>query len=117
MRDDFAIFILTHGRPYNVVTNKTLEKCGNTNRVYYVIDNEDKYADRYYWNFGKENVIIFDKKSKAKEFDTMDILEGRDRRAIVYARNACFDIAKSLNLKYFLELDDDYTTFIQNRNR
>lgn len=109
MRDDFAIFILTHGRPYNVVTMDTLKKCGNTNRVYFVIDNEDKYADRYYWNFGEENVIMFDKKKKSLEFDTMDLSE--DRRAIVYARNACFDIAKDLGITYFLELDDDYTTF------
>lgn len=111
MRDDFAIFILTHGRPYNVITKRTLEKCGNTNRIYYIIDNEDEYAERYYWNFGKENVIMFDKKQKSMEFDTMDILEGRDRRAIVYARNACFDIAERLGLTYFLELDDDYTAF------
>lgn len=109
MRDDFAIFILTHGRPYNILTAKTLKTCGNTNKIYYVIDDEDKYADRYFWNFGEENVIMFDKKKKSLEFDTMDLSD--DRRAIVYARNACFDIAKDLGLKYFLELDDDYTTF------
>lgn len=111
MRNDFAIFILTHGRPYNVITAKTLKMCGNTNRVYYIIDNEDKYADRYYWNFGKENVIMFNKYEKALQFDTMDQIATRDRRAIVYARNACFDIAENLGIKYFLELDDDYTTF------
>lgn len=110
MRDDFAIFILTHGRADNVITAKTLVKCGNTNKVYYVIDNEDDQADKYRSNFGAENVIMFDKYKKSLEFDTMDILS-RDRRAIVYARNACFDIAKDLGLKYFLELDDDYTEF------
>ena len=111
MREDFAIFILTHGRPTSVVTAKTLKQCGNTNRVYYIIDNEDKRAAEYYYYFGKENVIVFDKKKKALEIDTMDIVEGRDRRAIVYARNVCFDIAQALGLTYFLELDDDYTTF------
>jgi hypothetical protein len=35
----------------------------------------------------------------------------QERRTIVYARNACFEIAKKLGLKYFLELDDDYTSF------
>jgi hypothetical protein len=34
-----------------------------------------------------------------------------DHRAVVYARNACFDIAKELQLDYFLELDDDYREF------
>ena len=110
MRNDFAIFILTHGRADNVITTKTLEKCGNTNKVYYIIDNEDDQADKYRQNFGAENVIMFDKLKKSLEFDTMDVKD-RDRRAIVYARNACFDIAKDLGLKYFLELDDDYTEF------
>ena len=110
-RDDFAIFILTHGRPDRCVTANTLQLCGNTNRIYYVIDNEDKCANEYYNNFGKENVIMFDKAKKATEFDTMDQVFGRDRRAIVYARNVCFDIAEQLGIKYFLELDDDYTTF------
>jgi hypothetical protein len=32
-------------------------------------------------------------------------------RAIIYARNACFEIAKTLDFKYFIELDDDYTSF------
>ena len=32
-----------------------------------------------------------------------------DHRAIIYARNESFRIAKELRLKYFLMLDDDYT--------
>lgn len=109
MRNDFAIFILTHGRPFKVMTLDTLKKCGNTNKVYFVVDNEDDSLSSYYYKFGKENVIVFDKKKKSQEFDTMDLSE--DRRSIVYARNACFDIAEQLGIRYFLELDDDYTTF------
>lgn len=109
MRDDFAIFILTHGRPYNVITTKTLARCGNTNRIYYIIDNEDKYAERYYWNFGKDNVIMFDKAEASKSCDTIDNLSNRN--IVLFARNTCHKIAKDLGLKYFLELDDDYTTF------
>lgn len=111
MRNDFVAFILTHGRPEKVYTIEALRNAGYTGRIVLVIDNEDKTADRYYEKFGKENVVMFDKLKKSKEFDTIDI--GRDRRAIVYARNACFDIAKDLGYKYFLELDDDYTNFRQ----
>lgn len=110
MRNDFAIFILTHGRADNVITYNTIKDCGNTNKVYFIVDNEDSQIEKYRENFGSDNVIVFDKLAKSKEFDTMDIAN-RDRRAIVYARNACFDIAKELGLTYFLELDDDYTTF------
>lgn len=109
MRNDFAIFILSHGRADNVLTLDTLKKCGNTNKVYFICDNEDSQLDLYYSKFGKDNVIVFDKLKKSLEFDTMDL--SSDRRAIVYARNACFDVAKDLGLTYFLELDDDYTEF------
>ena len=105
---DFAVFILTHGRPDNVITYHTLKTSGYTGDIYIVIDNEDKSADTYYENFG-DKVIMFDKKAIAKTFDEADNFE--DRRAIVYARNACFNIAKDLGITYFMQLDDDYSLF------
>lgn len=110
MNDNFAVFILSHGRPNNVITLNTLKKCGYTGKWYIVIDNEDSTADEYYKNFGKERVIMFDKLQIAQTFDTADTFN--DRRTIVYARNACFDIANKLGIRYFLELDDDYTGFM-----
>lgn len=106
--DDFAVFILTHGRPDRIHTLKTLEKQGYTGDWYLIIDNEDKMADEYYKNYG-DKVIMFDKKAISLTFDTADLSD--DRRAIVYARNACFQIAKELGIKYFVEFDDDYTSF------
>lgn len=111
MRNDFVAFILTHGRPEKVYTIEALENAGYTGNIVLVIDNEDNKADEYYQMYGKENVVMFDKLKKSKEFDTID--RGEDRRSIVYARNACFDIAEDLGYKYFLELDDDYTCFRQ----
>jgi hypothetical protein len=108
MRDDFAALILTHGRPEKVHTYTTLQKKGYTGKVYIVIDNEDKTAEQYREKFG-DKVIQFDKLAVAKQIDEGDNFE--DRRAIIYARNASFQIAKQLGLKYFIQLDDDYTTF------
>lgn len=110
MRNDFVAFILTHGRPEKVYTVEALRKAGYTGRIVIVIDNEDKTAQGYYDKYGND-VVMFDKLKKSKEFDTID--RGTDRRAIVYARNACFDIAEQLDYKYFVELDDDYTNFRQ----
>lgn len=109
MRNDFVVFILTHGRPDRVDTLKTLERAGYTGKSILVIDNEDDKADEYYRIYGKERVVMFDKVKKSKEFDTID--NNEDRRSVVYARNACFDIAEKLGYKYFLELDDDYSNF------
>ena len=107
---DFAIFILTHARPDNVITYNTLINSGYTGRIYIIIDNEDESAKQYFNNFGKENVIVFDKLKISKTFDEADNFN--DRHSIVYARNACFDIANKLGITYFMQLDDDYTEFI-----
>lgn len=106
---DFAVFILTHGRPDNVKTINTLNRCGYTGKVFFIVDNEDKSVDQYIANFGSDKVIVFDKKAIA---DTID--EGNnfdERKCIIHARNFCFEAAKQVGVKYFLELDDDYTSF------
>lgn len=108
MLDDFAVFILTHGRADNVITYKTLQRAGYTGRVYIIIDNEDKQADRYYQNFG-DKVIMFDKAAEAEKTDTGDNFP--ERNTVLFARNACFDIAEDLGIEYFLVLDDDYSSF------
>tara|TARA_R110000824_G_scaffold193230_1_gene375616 strand:- start:9949 stop:10785 length:837 start_codon:yes stop_codon:yes gene_type:complete len=108
-KEDFAVFILTHGRPNNVITKKTLDRCGYTGKIFYVIDNEDKTIDEYIKNFGIENVKIFDKKTMADKIDEGNNFD--ERRTITHARNACFEIAKELDIKYFIELDDDYYYF------
>lgn len=109
-KSNFAVFILTHGRPNRVVTYDTIRRAGYTGKIYLIIDNEDSKANEYRRKFGAENVIQFDKKAVAQTFDTADTQP--DRRTIVYARNASFQIAQDLGLDYFLQLDDDYTSFV-----
>lgn len=108
MMDDFAVFILTHGRADNVITYRTLQKQGYTGKVYFVIDNEDAQAPRYRQLYG-DKVVMFDKIAIAKMFDEGDNFQ--DRRTILHARNASFGIAKQLGITYFVQLDDDYTQF------
>lgn len=109
MNKDFAIFILTHGRADNVITLDTLKKCGYTGKVFLVIDNEDKRADEYFERYGRKMVIQFDKKKYADECDECNNFD--ERRTITMARNASFDIAKQVGVKYFMQLDDDYAKF------
>jgi len=106
---DFAVFILTHGRPDNVITKKTLDKCNYTGKIYYIVDNEDKSLQKYIDNFGEDNVKIFNKKEMADKIDEGNNFD--ERRVIIHARNACFYIAKDLGLKYFIQFDDDYYYF------
>lgn len=108
-QSDFAIFILTHGRPTNIKTMATLKECGYTGKLYLVVDDEDKTLDKYIANFGKERVVVFNKKEMADQVDEGNNFD--ERRTITHARNACFKIAKDLGIKYFMELDDDYISF------
>jgi hypothetical protein len=107
--DTFAVFILTHGRPDNVITAKTLAKCGYTGKLFFIVDNEDKTVDRYIENFGRERVMIFRKKEVADACDEGNNFD--ERRTILMARNACFDIAKAIGVTHFIQLDDDYQWF------
>lgn len=108
MREDFAALILTHGRPDRVHTYYALRNSGYTGRIIIVIDNEDKTADEYRQRYS-DAVVVFDKAAIAKTFDEGDNFQ--DRRAIIYARNASFQIAKDKGFRYFIQLDDDYTGF------
>ena len=108
MREDFAVFILSHGRADNVKTFKTLKKQGYTGKIYIVIDDEDEQEPLYYKKYG-EQVYKFCKQTYIDTTDTMCSEEFR--KVVVYARNAAWDIAADLGLTYFCVLDDDYTMF------
>lgn len=109
MRNDFCVFILSHGRADCVDTVHTLERCGYTGKWYIVCDDEDKTLDDYKQRFGADKILVFSKDEAAKMFDEMAV--DPDRRVIVYARNICFKLAKNVGVRYFLELDDDYVDF------
>jgi hypothetical protein len=105
----FAMFILTHGRPNEQYSLEELKKSGYTGDVYLIIDNEDATADEYFKRYG-DKVIQFDKAKAGELFDIADTR--KDRRATVFARNQCFNIAKELGLDYHMQLDDDYRALL-----
>lgn len=105
---NLAIFILSHGRPDNVITYSSLRKQGYTGKIYIIVDDEDKTIEQYRKIYG-EQVIVFSKSDYEGTFDIMDNFDGN--KVIVYARNACYDIARNLGLNYFFEYEDDYTGF------
>jgi hypothetical protein len=104
--NNFIVFIISHGRPNNIKTLKLLRARGYTKKVYFVLDDEDKTIDEYIKNFGKENVVVFNKKKIADLTDEGNNFD--NRRTTTHARNACFDLAKDLGYEYFIVLDDDY---------
>jgi len=108
MRDDFCAFIISHGRPDRVHTYNTLMRSGYTGKVYIVIDNEDKTGDEYRNEYG-DKVLVFDKAAMDATLDTGDNFAGRT--STIWPRNALWELARQVGCRYFIQLDDDYTSF------
>lgn len=112
MREDFAIFIITHGHPDKQITYNTLLSCGYSGKIYFVIDNTDVTIQQYIDNYGKDSIIVFDKNYyiNSERFDN-----GTNTpiyACAIYARRAVEDIAKSMKLTYFAMADDDIKTMV-----
>ncbi len=103
-----AAFILTHGRPDNVLTYRTIRRAGYTGPIYLIIDHLDKTKDQYRDLYGDE-VIEFQKDNTDGFTDSGD--NSGNLNSVLYARNKTFEIAESLGIEYFIMLDDDYTKF------
>lgn len=109
MRNDFAIFILTHNRADCVVTMDMLKRTNYSGKYYLLVDNYDEQIEKYKHNFGEDRVVVFDKDEVAMWTDAGD--NTGKLTAILWARNVSFYIAEKLGLKYFMMLDDDYKMF------
>jgi hypothetical protein len=103
-----GVFILTHRRPDSVQTLRALANGGYTGRVHLLVDVDDPTLPEYQERYG-DRVITFDKEVEALTSDTAS--PSKDRRSILFARNAAIRIAGELGYTHLLELDDDYNVF------
>lgn len=108
MKYNFAAFILTHGRPKNVVTYSFLRKHGYTGPIVIFIDNKDKKSNKYIEEYGDE-VYIFDKDKAKRDSEVGNNFN--DLRSTTYPRNAMNEAAIKLGYDYYIQLDDDYNDF------
>lgn len=102
--DDFAAFILTHGRPHAQRTLTTIRKAGYTGRCYLVVDDEDETLAEYQKLYG-DQVIVFSKREALDSFDVGDNFGGSGS---VFPCNAIWDLAENLGHRYYIQLGDDY---------
>lgn len=111
---EITAFILTHGRPDRVDTFKSLRKQGFTGRVVIVLDDQDETRAAYEKKFGADSVMVFDKRATTKRVQACDNYD--KPLGVMCARRACRDIAESMGIEYFIQLDDDYTQWLHKRN-
>ena len=96
--NDYAVFILTYGRSKKVYTYNSLKKQNYTGDIFLICSDDDKELNDYKNNY--DNVVVFKKEDYENSFDIGDNFD--DKRVVVYARNAVFDIANKLGIKYFI---------------
>lgn len=108
MRDDFAVFIITHKR-LKQDTYELLKKYNYTGKLYFLCDNMDDTRFEIIKRYGSKNVIIFDKKAYLPEVDTMTNREYWD--SPVFVERFMYDIADIYGINYFIRCDDDITDF------
>lgn len=107
MRKDFAIFILTHGRPNNQDTLYALRKAGYTGEIYLVLDDLDTTQEEYRKLY--DNILVFD---KMKYVNSTELGVSKPHiNFAVFARNAIEDFAQCMGLSYFAMVDDDLVKF------
>ena len=111
--NDFAVFIMVHGRPDKMWTYNTLRKQGYTGNIFLVADNLDSTVDAYRKKYGKE-LLVFDKKKAALKMDAGD--NTGDLRSTLFAANTIFDLSKEKGIKHFFIMCDDYTGFEHRHN-
>jgi hypothetical protein len=61
-------------------------------------------------------VLTFSKQEIAETHDEGDNFN-KDRRSVFYARNACWALARSVGVRYFMQCDDDYAGFYIRTNQ
>lgn len=108
MSNEYAVFIITHGRPRNQLTVSTLRSRGYTGKIYLVVDTDDLCLNEYKQLYG-DAVLTFDKSEYIRRTDTG--LSEPYANFAVFARNATEDIARNLGYKYIVVMDDDLTNF------
>ena len=105
---EFAFIIPTHGRANRVFTHNSLRSAGYTGDIYLLCDDKDRQLHEYRKQYG-DKVLVFSKDDYAGKFDKMDNFGNKS--CVVYARNALYDAARSVGLRYISVADDDYTAF------
>ena len=110
MREDFTVFILTHGRADRVDTIKTLRKSGYTGPIWLVIDNEDEQRPEYE-KLPVTGVYVFDKAEEMKRTDTEDNFA--NHKLVVYARNRDGNSLRSKSIKDADKIFELYVDFLE----
>lgn len=104
MRDDFAVFIITHERRKQVTYN-LLKRMNYSGRLYFLVDDRDNTRFDLIKRFGEDRVIVFNKDDYLNEIDFVTNKTYWDTP--VFVEHFMYDFAKEQGINYFIRCDDD----------
>lgn len=106
---NFAVFITSHNSPYECISYGALRTAGYTGDIHIVIDDNDSQFDEY--DRSGNNIVVFHKQDYVDKLDIGMSKTNPQLAAVLYARAAVEDVAKRLELDYFIVMDDDIHGF------
>lgn len=121
---DYAVIILTRERAGKQKTVKELRACGYTGEIILLLDDTDSQIDDYKKLTGVTVDVFNLREAQSSGVDVGDNFSGINtdddfepthrigrKGSVVFARNECWRVAKKHGYRYYIEMDDDYTSF------
>lgn len=105
--NDFAVFILTHGRSHRQYSYELLKKINYTGKILFIVDSGDESRFDLIKRYGRENVVVFNKSDYS--VDIMD--NSGDLSTPIYAEKFMYEYARENGYSYFARMDDDVRDF------
>lgn len=107
----FCIFITSHNSPHECKSYDSLIQAGHTckENICLVVDDADPSLNEY--KNSKYNLVVFNKQKYVDKLDIGMSKENPQLAAVLYARAAVEDAAKTMGLDYFIVMDDDLYGF------
>ena len=107
MKNNFAYFIASYGKPLDMPTLKALNDVKYP--IYIVVGTDDPKLEEYKQTF-PESLLVFDKANYIDKVDDIGIY-AKTHKVCTYSRLAVNDFAKKLGIRYVAYLFDDIEYF------
>ena len=108
MKNNFAYFIASYGKPEKIPTFEALKKLGAKYPIFIVVGDDDPKLAEYRLNY--TNLIVFNKNSCLEDIDQIGSY-AKTHKVCTYSRIAIQTMAESLQIKYVGYLFDDINNF------
>ena len=110
--EDLVLFILSHNSPDKCETLDLFKSVNFKGKIYIIIDDGDKFVDRYKERYG-DSLVIFSKGDYLDSIDLGGSLSNLKSLSVpTFVRNAVEDKARQMGYDHCIVADDDIRRFV-----